>query len=70
MLWASEARRLDRVRRRAMDREEQVIRRGRRYRHCYAHALEGRGKVAATHGDLCAEHFNDLRIAHPGVTPL
>lgn len=66
-MWlGSEARKLDRERIRIMDREEQTIRRARRYRHCYAHVLEGRGKVAATHGDLCAEHFSDLHISHPG----
>ncbi len=60
-------RRQDRERLRRADQEEQVIRRARRYRHCYAHVLEGRGKVAATRGDLCVEHFRDLRISHPGV---
>lgn len=64
------ARRMSRQWRHDQDVKEQTIRRARRYRHCYVHALRTGEIVAATHGDLCKEHFDEITFSHPGVTPV
>lgn len=66
-MFASKARRISRQERRAKDEQEVTIRRGRRYRHCYVHALSGQPGVPATHGDLCQEHFDEITYTHPGL---